>query len=607
MAQNDIDPTTKEYRRLTTILAADVMGYSALMGQDEEQTVRDIKGHFSIILPMIVRCGGRVIDTAGDGIFAEFASVIMAVRCAVAMQMVMLSRNETVKPDRVMRFRIGINQADVLSDATRIYGDGVNIAARLEAICEPSKIAISAKVYEEVQDKFGLEWLDAGPMELKNIRHPVRVYRYQSGTLPADAAELQAAAAPPAATIQALQQTGSDLPSIAVLPFENMSGVAEQNYFSDGITEDIITELARFSDLEVIARNSAFQYKGKSVDARQVGRELGVRYILEGSVRQSGPRVRVTTQLVDASNGNHLWADRYDRRTEDAFTIQDELVATVAPMLAARVNAAEIKRTTAKPAANWRARDYYLRAMAAGQEFQRDLSLARLQDMRQMADECLRLDPEFARGHILKSSAELTAWSLPIDTSYQDTAVLDRAVAFAHSGVRLDDRDPQGHAQLGYANIFLRRPERALAEFETAMSLNPNYYDWRYPAICLAAGQAGRAIEIGTKYRRLDPFALPATAVFVALAYYSEKRFEDALRLLDETEVQLRTHSSRHVIRAACFAKLGRMDEAAEEVVEVRRLKPDWASKDAPMLGAGYLPPKLRDFFAEGITSAGLS
>jgi adenylate cyclase len=607
MAQNDIDPTTTEYRRLTTILAADVMGYSALMGQDEEQTVRDIKGHFSIVLPMIARCGGRVIDTAGDGIFAEFASVINAVRCAVAMQMVMIARNEAVKPDRVMRFRIGINLADVLSDATRIYGDGVNIAARLEAICEPSKIAISERVYEEVQGKFGLEWLDAGPMELKNIRHPVRVYRYQSGALPKDAAELQAAVAPTAGAIRAAQHGESDLPSLVVLPFENMSGAPDQAYFSDGITEDIITELARFSDLEVIARNSAFQYKGKSIDARQVGRELGVRYILEGSVRQSGQRVRVTTQLVDAANGNHLWADRYDRRTEDAFTIQDELVATLAPMLAARVNAAEIKRASAKPAANWRARDYYLRAMAAGQDFQRDLSLARLQDMRQMAEECLRLDPEFARGHILKSSAELTAWSLPIDASYQDAAVLERAVAFANSGVRLDDQDPQGHAQLGYTNIFLRRPERARAEFETAMSLNPNYYDWRYPAICLAAGQAGRAIEIGTKYRRLDPFALPATAVFVALAYYSEKRFGEALQLLDETEVQLRTHASRHVIRAACFAKLGRMAEATQEAAEVRRLSPDWSAKTSPMLAAGYLPDQLRDFFAEGIASAGLS
>jgi adenylate cyclase len=606
MADNDINPSTGEYRRVTAILAADVMGYSALMSADEERTVRDIKGHFSVILPMVARAGGRVIDTAGDGIFAEFASVQQAVRCAVAMQMVMTERNSAIDDAHRMQFRIGINLADVLSDATRIYGDGVNIAARLEAICEPGKIAISNKVYEEVKDKFGLVWTDAGEVELKNIRHTVHVYRFVSGALPPDAIELQTTGNAVATRTDVQNTPISECTSIAVLPFNNMSGNAEQEYFTDGISEDIITELSRFSELEVIARNSTFQYKGRAVDVRVISRELGVRYVLEGSVRQSGDRIRVTAQLIDAQSGNHIWADRYDRKLVDTFAIQDELVRTIVPILASRMNRAEIARIATKPPANWQAYDYYMRAMAAFQDFQRDPNLAAHEGIKTLAEECLRLDPTLARGHVLRSMISLTAWSIPFSATYQDPRALARALASAERAVALDTIDPQARAQLGYVYVYLRRPDDAMAQFDAAIAINPNYIDWRYPAICLAGGHAAKAIEIGERYRRLDPFASPAAAMFVALAYYAESRFADAVKTIDDTMAASKNHVTRRVIRAASLAKLGRLDDAKSEAASILAMKPDWSMRNAPMMGGDHLPSKFHTLFAEGLRAAGL-
>ena len=285
--------TERQQRRLAAILAADIAGYSALMGADEEATVRDLKAHQAVVLPMIGEHGGRIIDTAGDGVLAEFASVLNAVKCAVAVQKTMAERNADVDAARRMQFRVGVNQGDVVFDDARVYGDGVNVAARLEAIAEPGGICISAKVHDEIRGKIDIELKDMGPQQLKNIAEPVRVYQIEvcrTGAAPHHSTRKAPLALP-------------DKPSIAVLPFTNLSGDPEQDYFSDGITEDIITELSRFSELFVIARNSSFQYKGKSPDVRQVGRELGVRYVLEGSIRRVGDRVRITAQLIDAMTG----------------------------------------------------------------------------------------------------------------------------------------------------------------------------------------------------------------------------------------------------------------------------------------------------------------
>jgi TolB-like protein len=284
----------KVKRRLAAILAADIAGYSALMGADEEATVRDLKAHQGVVLPMIGDHGGRIIDTAGDGILAEFSSVLGAVKCALAIQTIMAERNGRIDPTRRMQFRIGIDQGDVVFDDARVYGDGVNVAARIEIIAEPGDICVSGKVHDEVAGKIDVEWEDLGQQSLKNIAQRVHVYRVKPGT--------PTVMAKPALSLP-------DRPSIAVLPFTNFSGDKEHEYFSDGIIEDIITELSRFSELFVIARNSSFQYKGKSPDTRQVGRDLGVRYVLEGSIRRAGNRVRITGQLIDAATGAHRWAE----------------------------------------------------------------------------------------------------------------------------------------------------------------------------------------------------------------------------------------------------------------------------------------------------------
>ena len=284
-------------RRLAAILAADIAGYSALMGADEARTVRDLKSHQAVVLPMVGEFGGRIIDTAGDGILAEFPSVVNAVKCAVAIQSKMAERNTGIEPEHRMQFRVGINIGDVVFDETRIYGDGINVAARLEGIAEPGGICISRKVYEEIDGKLDIAWEDAGEQNLKNIARPVRVYRSKLAKV-------------------ASGLSLPDKPSIAVLPFNNMSADPEQEYFADGMAEEILTALSKCKSLFVIARNSSFIYKGRAVDIRQVGRELGVRYVLEGSVRRSGSRLRFAAQLIKAASGSHIWADRFDHTRE---------------------------------------------------------------------------------------------------------------------------------------------------------------------------------------------------------------------------------------------------------------------------------------------------
>jgi TolB-like protein len=351
-------------RRLAAVLAADIAGYSTLMGADEARAVRDLKGHQAVVLPMVAEFGGRVIDTAGDGILAEFPSVVNAVKCAVAIQSKMAERNSAIEAECRMQFRVGINIGDVVYDEVRIYGDGINVAARLEGIAEPGGICISSKVYEEINGRIELAFEDIGEQQLKNIARKVRVYRVRLNSVAPTAAQL---ALP-------------DKPSIAVLPFQNMSGDPEQDYFADGIVEEIITALSRIRWLFVIARNSSFTYKGRAVDVKQVGRELGVRYVLEGSVRNAANRVRVTGQLIDSATGAHLWADRFDGALDDVFDLQDKVTASVVGAIAPKLQQAEIERAKRKPTDSLDAYDHFLRGMAS-------IHLGTRQDI----DEALRL------------------------------------------------------------------------------------------------------------------------------------------------------------------------------------------------------------------------
>jgi len=331
-------------RRLAAILAADIAGYSALMGADEARTVRDLKGHQAVVLPMIGEFAGRIIDTAGDGILAEFASVVNAVKCALAIQGTMAERNAAIEPPRRMQFRVGINIGDVVFDDVRIYGDGINVAARLENIAEPGGICISGKVYEEINGRIELACEDIGEQQLKNIARPVRTYRVRVNGIATSAALLP------------------DKPSIAVLPFQNMSGDAEQEFFTDGITEDLITDLSKVSGLFVIARNSSFVYKGRPAKVQDIGRDLRVRFVLEGSVRKAGNRVRITAQLIDATTGGHLWAERFDRDLTDIFATQDEVVQKIVGALAITLTPVEERRLRRRGTTNVEAYESWLRA-----------------------------------------------------------------------------------------------------------------------------------------------------------------------------------------------------------------------------------------------------
>jgi len=341
-------------RRLAAVLAADVAGYSRLMGADEEGTLKVLKAHRKdVVDPAIAAHKGRIVKTTGDGMLVEFASVVDAVTCAVVVQAKMAERNEATEPK--IRFRIGINIGDIIIDQDDIFGDGVNVAARVEGECEPGGVYLSGSAFDQVRSKTGFAFDALGEKSLKNIDLPVRLYTVNHPGVAAT--KLPGAVATKAPSLV-------DKPSIAVLPFQNMSGDPQQEYFADGMVEDLITALSQFGELFVIARNSTFAYKGKAIDIRQVGRELGVRFVLEGSVRKAGNRVRITGQLVDASSGAHLWADRFDGDLQDIFNLQDQVTARVANAIAPKIEEVEINRAARKPTENLDAYDYFLRGLA---------------------------------------------------------------------------------------------------------------------------------------------------------------------------------------------------------------------------------------------------
>jgi adenylate cyclase len=602
-----------EGRRLTVILAADIAGYSALMGEDEVRTVHDLKGHQAVVLPMVGTSGGRVIDTAGDGIFAEFSSVQKAVRCAVAIQTVMAERNRDVAAARRMQFRIGINQADVVSDETRIYGDGVNIAARLEGLCEPGGVAISGKVFAEVSGLWDFEWSDTGDQTLKNIRHPVRVYHFKSGMLPSDAPEFDISQSKTTATgfSKTVVFELPDVSSIAVLPFDNMSGDKEQEYFADGITEDLITELSRFNDLIVIARNSTFQYKGRAVDARVVGRELGVRYLLEGSTRRAGDRVRLTAQLINTEDGSHIWADKYDRNIADIFAIQDELVQTITPILACQVSAAERARSRSKPPERWQAHDVYLRAVDSFKGFADDLrnpnpTADRLDDCRRLVAECLALEPNYARAYALLSGTYTTKWAMQFDDEYLNPETLDKALVAVEKALSYEPEDQIARAQYAHVLSFLQRRERAYAEYRTVRMRNPHFTDWRFTSVCLAAGRPEEAVKEGEMLRRADPFAPRISLHFMSLSNYILGRFDRAAAGFAEIVQATNRFPIPRRLLAASLAQMGQLDEARTHAALAMQLQPTWTfSKDfAPSVP--HLPAEYVAKIGEGMRKAGL-
>ena len=574
-------------RRLAAIFAADVVGYSRLMGSDEEGTLTALKTvRSSFFDPKIAEHHGRIVKTTGDGALVEFSSAVDAVRCAMEIQRGMFKRNSDIPDDRRIEFRIGINVGDIIIDEGDIYGDGVNIAARVEALASPGAIGLSDNAYQQIKGKLALEVSDMGERQLKNIAQPVRVYSVQLDDVPA--------------------LVIPDKASVAVLSFENLSRDPEEEYFADGVSEDIITELSRFSDLFVIARNSSFKYKGKAVDVRQVGRELGVRYVLEGSVRREGDQVRITAQLIDSSTGTHRWAERYDRELKDVFAIQDEVARTIATILAAHVNKAEAERTLLKPPATWQAYDHYVRAAAAWVSFQSSWKLENLLETRQHLANSLSIDPKYARAYSMLASTHRVAWFNPLNEEYLNPSALDQAINLARTAIELDPNLPDAYAELGYTLIRKGDFDAATAAVERAIELNPNFVNYRVATVLLNVGEAARAIEVAKTQMRLDPFYPHFAPLIVGEACYLLKQYREAQRWLRQATGRAPNHQYGHAFLAATYAQLGHLEDARAETLEVLRLNPKYTIGGTQKQVSFFKRAEDMEHLIDGLRKAGL-
>jgi len=577
-------------RWLAAILAADIAGYSRLMGQDESATVRDLKGHQAVILPLVARHGGRIMDTAGDGILAVFRSVVGATQCAVEIQSVMAARNKDVPENRQMLFRIGINLGDVIHDESRLYGDGINVAARLEALAAPGGVLVSQAVHDQVRDRLDLVFEDLGQRELKNIAHPVRVYSLRTP------AESEAVPAPGAA----LQPP--DKPSIAVLPFLNMSGDPEQEYFADGIVEDILTGLSRLRWLFVIARNSSFSYKGRNVDVRQVGRELGVRYVLEGSVRRGGNRIRITGQLIEAETGNHLWAERYDRALDDVFAIQDEITESVIGCIQPEVYAAEHDRLKRKTPQSLDAWENFIRGMFLYSQH----SDTGTREALNMLDRAIELDPCYAQAHGLR--AVCLAWRAIQGWENRDTAFAEVAEG-ADRAVACDPAEPWAYIAHGFIAVASRRDSEAVAAMSRAIEASPNfaYAHGLLGAAHAFGGRPDQAIECINRGVRLSPRDIfgDEYALYYAFTYFQAGRYGEAAAAADRA-IQLRPgHPTLYMMAAASYGLAGETDKAKRAITQLTNLVPDISAAGVEETFL-YCQREDRSRLARGLRAAGL-
>ncbi len=532
-------------RRLAAILVADVVGYTRLMGDDEAGTLgRLTELREQVLEPLITKHHGRVVKLMGDGLLVEFASVVDALACAVAWQTSVAEREAAADEGKRFKFRIGINLGDVIVKGDDIHGDGVNIAARLESLADPGGICLSGDAYRQAKGKVEVDFEDLGEHDLKNVAEPVRVYRTagdNSGT----------GAAPRATEPLPLP----DKPFIAVLPFTNMSGDPEQEYFSDGITEDIITELSRFRSLFVIARNSSFTYKGRAVKAQDVGRELGVAFVVEGSVRRAGERIRVTTQLIETASGSHVWAERFDRDIQDIFAVQDEITRTIAATIGGRVEAEGRQRAVRAHPSSLKAYDYVLRAQA----FYNQVSKQAHSEARPLLERAIEIDPHNARAHMLLGAihdmASWTGWTVDPDHS------LALAIRHGRTAILLDDTDSLAHAHLGEALLHHLRHSEAESHFDRALELNPNDIAARalYASFLTATERADQSLEQLEIARHLDPFGLYWIPWLRAEALFVLHRYDEAVTALQQVDAPI--NNARGLL-AACLAQAGRLDEA---------------------------------------------
>lgn len=585
-------------RRLVAILMADVAGYSRLIGFDDEGTLAQLNAHHAeLIEPKIKEHRGRVIRTIGDGLLVLFVSAVEALRCSVEIQRAMAERNVQIPTGRRIEFRMGINVGDIV-EAASIHGDGINVAARLETLAEAGGICVSSRVQEDTQGsliRLGIAFEDLGEHQLKNINHMVHVYRVLLDQAPTIAKDNQAPS--PARLLP-------DKPSIAVLPFVNLSSHPAEEYLVDGVIEDIITELSRFSELFVIARNSSFQYKGKATDIRQIGRELGVRYLLGGSARRNGDRIRISAQLIDVATGAHRWAEHYDRMLEDVFAVQDEVVCTIVAILAAHLRQAETERSRAKPPNGWQAYDYYLQAVQASASFSSTLSVAYIEEAQRLLKQSLAIDPNYARSYAALAGAYVTVWNDPAGEDFLNPAILEQAHDLARKAVQLDRNLPLAHAALGWVLVYKHQHDASITAFEKAMSLNPNYVDWRFGVALVRAGNSKRAIEVVHAYMRLDPFYVPFASFVLGYAHYMLEQYPQALSLLRDYVAQVPSDRGRAVL-AATLAQMGHLDEARTEAAEAVRHKPRYTISAFRRLISFKYPQDDKHFF-DGLRKARL-
>ena len=591
-------------RRLAAILAADVVGYSRQMGADEAGTLARLKVvRAEVVDPAMATYDGRIVKTTGDGVLVEFASVVDAVECAVALQQTMAARNEGADGDAIV-FRIGVNIGDVIVEDSDIYGDGVNVAARLEALAEPGGVCVSGKVYDEVRNKLDLDFDDLGAQTVKNIAEPVPAYRAR---LAADAAAASTPANVPARYGVAVDVSTpvpgfGGRPAIAVLPFDNMSNDPDQEYLADGIAEDILTRLAMWRWLPVIARNSSFTYKGRAVDVKEVGRALGARYVLEGSVRKAAARVRVTGQLIDAETGHHVWANRYDRELDDIFALQDEITEAIVAALEPAVGKAKQARAQRRDPANLDAWDQFQRAIwhfnrFTANDFAHAIELSHAAAVK---------DPGFALP--LSAIAAIRVVEALFAWTDDPAATVREAHETAQAAIALDATDAFANAVLAYTNAFAGHHDAAIRAAEAAIDFNPSFAVG-YHALGVSRmyngepALAGAAIENAIRFSPRDSF-LPIWLATLSATHYMRCDFETALEVADRT-AQIAPHNPMaHGGRTNALAQLGRLDEARAALATFLELSPNYNTRTARSSGA-FREEADFQFYVDGLRKAG--
>jgi adenylate cyclase len=580
---------TRIGRRLAAILAADIAGYSRLMEENESATVEALRAHQAVVLPLIESYAGRIQDTAGDGILAEFRSVFEAVTCAVDIQRTMAERNGSEPPTRQMRYRIGINLGDVVFDGARVYGEGVNLAARLEAIAEPGGICVSEDAFRQVRGKIDVEFVDLGEPSLKNINRPVRAYRAVLNPASASATSTTSLPLP-------------DKPSIAVMPFAVISADPEQESFADGITEEITTALSKARWFFVVARNSSIQYKGRTVDVKQVGRDLGARYVLQGTVRKARTRVRITAQLVDTITGTHVWADRYDRELADLFAVQDEITERVVAAIEPQLYAAEHFRSQRKPSESLDAWECVARALSCvGQG-----THAGDADAEALCRRAIAISPDYGQAHSLLAVVVLRRVSFSGDLK----SALPEATASARTALRLDERDSWAHIAQGMVFFRMRRHGDAVRAYRRALEFNPN------SALAHAAlghafaaqGAHEEAIQSAEHALSLSPsdarVGAQASHVLV-FARFAAGDYAESAASAQAMLARYPEYLPAHYVLVAANAMKGDLKAASEALATLLRLRPEfslaWIREIMPWTG------EISERLVEGWRLAGVT